>query len=728
MMKCDKYRENKKKNFFQIVAFAFLFFLFPFFIYSQVKPDSIGLSDDVLEKVIEDAMTNLEGEDQADWSTMTDLLSDLARKPLDLNTASEEDLMLLPGFTPILAENLAQYIEKFGALTSVYELEAVPGFNAEIFGKIKPYVTVRASSKKDLTANTLHPAGPSFKTVLTGSHHEILTRVLSVIEEQKGFTPPDTNSDGSLTSRYEGSSPRVYFRYRMKYGQNFSFNVLGEKDSGEPFRWDPEKKTYGFDFTSAHIALQDYGHLKRLVIGDYNIQVGQGLALSTGLGFGKGGDVIMSIKKQAYGLRPYASVNENQYLRGAAATVAFGHFYFTGFVSRLGLDANVVANDTIFNDNADGLQVSTLQTGGYHRTPSEIADKASLLETMIGGRAEYKSRRLTVGTTNFLQTFGSTIQPSSSDYQHFYFSGRQNYLNTIDFDWTRRNFDIFGEVARSASGGLGISTGVIGSIDPKVDVSIYFRSFDPDFHSTRGFAFAESPTSLSNEKGIYFGLKVRPIPKWTLSAFMDEYWFPWNRYQVSFPSHGFEYLTQLQYTPNKVLNVYLRWRSDNKQYNASDVDPSQKIEYLVPQSSNHLRLHFEYKVSRTLSVESRIERSWFTRADSTEKGLLLYQDISWKLAWKWKITGRYAIFDAPQWNARIYAYENDVPGFYNIPAYTGTGSRYYLILQFSPTKGLSFWARYSRTTYPNDKVISSGLSEIQGNTRSEFKLQMKLEF
>ena len=68
--------------------------------------------------------------------------------------------------------------------------------------------------------------------------------------------------------------------------------------------------------------------------------------------------------------------------------------------------------------------------------------------------------------------------------------------------------------------------------------------------------------------------------------------------------------------------------------------------------------------------------------------MMLYQDISWEMTQKVKITARYAIFDIPDYDARIYAYENDILGYFSIPPYFGTGSRYYAVLKYSPTKVL----------------------------------------
>jgi hypothetical protein len=696
----------------------------------MAQPDSTRGNDEGIDAVIEDAIIDSENDNQTDWTFLTDQLNDLRERPININTASKEELLMLPGMTEILANSIIDYIRQFGNLTSLYELQAVPGFTPAIFNRIKPYCQVRESLAKDISPNTKHAAGPPLKVMLTDAKHELLLRWVTDVEQEKGYTPPDTNSDGSLTSRYLGDRNKYYLRYRMRYNQNLSVAVVGEKDSGEPIRWDPSSSFYGVDFTSAHISVKNMGHLKSLVVGDYNIQAGQGMLLSTGLGFGKGSEAINAVKRQNLGIRPYASVNENQFLRGAAATVAFGDFYGTGFFSRVGRDANIAAQDT-FSD--DVVLVSSLQITGLHRTETEIADKDAIFETAYGGRLEYKRRWLNLGATHYFQNFSSVIQPSTKDYNRYDFSGDYNYLTGVDFDITVRNFNFFGEIGRSRSGGTGMIGGFLGSIHPKVDIAVLARNFTRDFHAFRGYVFSERPTSLANERGIYLGIKVMPTTRWTFSSFYDQFLFPWNGFNASFPNWGHEFLAPLQFQPAREMQIYVRYRSDNKQTNASTLPDGQQLEMIVPTHRQSVRLHFQYKVHRNFTMRTRFEHSWYTQGtapvyEEESKGFILYQDVSCKLGWKWDLTGRYAIFDAPSYNARIYAYENDVLGFFNIPAYYGIGSRYYMMLNYKPTKHLEFWARYSISKFQFDNTLGSGLSEIQGDRRSEVKVQMMVRF
>lgn len=684
-----------------------------------------GQDDHEIQSTIEDAIQGADTEEDTDWTIVTDYLEDLKKSPLNLNDATKEQMTLIPGFTDVMANNLIEHIAKFGPLTSVFELQAISGFTRESYLAIEPYVTVKEIKAKDI-GKQKHAKGPGFSQIMSGLKGELLVRGITILEEQKGYTAPDTSSTGTLSSRYAGSPWRFYNRFRLRFNQNVSIGVLGEKDSGEEFKWDPDTQTYGFDFTSAHFYLKDFGNVKRLAVGDYNIQVGQGLLLSRGLGFGKGAQTVSAVKRPDLGIRPYASVNENQFLRGAATTIAVKDFYFTGFVSRNSRDANIATEDTTTSTIET---ISTLQTSGLHRTTSEIEDKDAISETLIGGRVAFKKDRLTIGTTHFVENLSSTLSPTNRDYQYYNFAGNQNYLNGVDVDWTVKNFNFFGEFGRSKSGGTGTIAGFMGSLNPKFEVSMLFRHLEKDFHSSHGFIFAERPTAVQNETGMYLGVKAHPFKKWTVSAYFDQFIFPWHRYQASYPSRGHEYLAQVEYKPSRETQMYVRYRSDHKERNASEFPETQQLDYIVPTRKDNFRIHFDHKITKNMRIKSRAEYSFFTKGDEEKhEGFMLYQDFIWKMNYKLRFTGRYAIFDIEDSDARIFAYENDILGFFSIPGYNGKASRFYAIVNYKPVKGLEFWVRFARTHFHLENTVGSGLEEIKGANRSELKLQMRYSF
>jgi comEA protein len=64
-------------------------------------------------------------------------------KPIDLNTATSEQLQRLPGVGPVTAQRILDYRKKSGPFQSVDDLLAVKGFSTKRLDKIKPYVMVK---------------------------------------------------------------------------------------------------------------------------------------------------------------------------------------------------------------------------------------------------------------------------------------------------------------------------------------------------------------------------------------------------------------------------------------------------------------------------------------------------------------------------------------------------------------------------------------------------------
>lgn len=705
--------------------------------------DTIDNNDNI-DTRIEDIMQSTETDQDADFTVVTDFLQDLMRNPLNLNTASRDDLRQLPGINDILINNLFKHIAAFGELTSVFELQAVEGFSEKIVQGIQPFVTTDARPK-DIDPNRLHPAAPPIRDIVKNLKYEATQRVTRVLQPQAGYATPDTNADGSLKSHYLGSPYRVYTRVRVRCSPYLSFAVVGEKDAGEQFNFSPKDKKYGYDFLSFHAAISNFGNLKSLVIGDFNIQTGQGMIFSSGLGFGRGAEVIASPKMPSKGIVPYASVNENSYRRGIAATYAVKRIYFTGFLSRTPVDASTSyqAADSLQNDEFGSEVFSSFQLGGYHRTETELAKRYNLSETSAGGRVEYKGKTLSIGSSHLFQKYSIPLNPTQNSYNQFDLSGQTNYLNGIDFDWVYQNFNFFGEFARSQSGGTGTALGMMAALSPKIDLTLHFRNYDKNFHSTHGYVFGAQPRAVQNERGFYVGLRIRPNSKWVISSYFDRFYFPWNRFQISYPSGGYQFLTQVDYTIRRGTNLIIRYRANNNEYDINTLPDGQKLDYLVPQNRHQFRIQFQSNVAKNVMIRTRAEASWYFKADeSLQKGILLYQDLVFRLGMRVKLTGRYAIFSTSDYNARIYAYENDMPGAFSIIPYSGTGSRYYLMLNYRITRGLDMWLRLGTTRYfsPNNAngvnnnlyyapyELGSGLDAIQGNSKSELKFQVRYSF
>src|SRR5258705_13986357 len=125
------------------------------------------------------------------------------------------------------------------------------------------------------------------------------------------------------------------------------FGTVGDKDAGEQFIKGAQKK--GFDFYSLHVFARSIGSIQALAIGDFTVNMGQGLIQWQSLAFKKSADV-MGIKRQSSVLRPYNSSGEFYFHRGAGVTVQQKNIEATAFASLRKISANFVA-DTLSHED-----------------------------------------------------------------------------------------------------------------------------------------------------------------------------------------------------------------------------------------------------------------------------------------------------------------------------------------------------------------------------------------
>ena len=81
--------------------------------------------------------------------------------PVNLNTASAEELQLVPGIGPATADKILQARKNYGRFKSVNDLEAIRGIGPKKLEKMRKYLTVgTAPQNKTSAAQVAVPAKP----------------------------------------------------------------------------------------------------------------------------------------------------------------------------------------------------------------------------------------------------------------------------------------------------------------------------------------------------------------------------------------------------------------------------------------------------------------------------------------------------------------------------------------------------------------------------------------
>lgn len=669
-----------------------------------------------IEAFIEE-LFGLQDEDIS-YEDLYETLLQIHLNPINLHYASAEELKSLYTLNPIQIREFLLYREKYGPFESLYELQAIPEWDLHTIHKILPFINL-PNYRQAVTKNLIHRIAHEKDAYLMVRHRRVW-------ETRKGFTNPDTLSNGNLSSRYLGDPNDIYARFRIQHARDFSLGFTVDKDPGEVFTWDPETNRYGFNFLSYHLTLYNKNQWKTLSLGDYQVQFGQGLVFGAGFSVGKGAETISTVRRSSIGIKPYTSVLESGFFRGAAATYQYGNLEITGMYSNAPRDANIqVQYDSL--DRVDEFLTSLLRSG-LHRTSNEIGNKGRARELNMGGNIHYhsKSKQLQLGINTLYTKYSQPLFPQNRIYNSFEFRGKENHIHSIYYSYNHQNHFFFGEAAVSASGGKGAVMGVMSSLNSFFDFSALWRKFDRNFHSFYGNAFSENSRPI-NEEGVYLGLNYRPSRKLSWSAYYDHFKFPWMKFRAYAPSSGHEWLARISYTPDRKLKVFLQMREEIKSRNIPVSDQSfPQYRLAAGKRKNHV-VNLDYKFSEVWHYKSRIQFSSYKLNGSHSKGYVIIQDLNWSKN-SMKAGGRIALFDTDDFENRQYVYEKNVLWTFSIPNYYGQGMRYYFLGQWRASPKLTFWGRWARTIYTDRDIIGSGLQEIMGNRQTETTIQVRYQF
>lgn len=653
-----------------------------------------GAAQQAIEDVVEEVAT-LEDANVA-LEVMYEQLTSYAAHPLNLNTASEAELLRLHLLNEFQAASVLEYIAQNGEMQTPYELQFVHGITQEMMMKLLPFVATLPGEKRQSL---------SLRQALTKGQHLLLARATQTVEQQEGYK----------NGYYLGSPQSVYTRYRYTFSNKLQWGVTADKDAGEPFGKCGNEA--GFDFYSGHLQVNNIGALRTLVLGDFYAQFGQGLALWKGGMMGKSSDAF-GIAKRGGGVTAYGGANEILFFRGAAASVQISKaITATAFFSHKNVDAN-----------ADTLGAfSTLQTSGLHATPKAMSEKGAVTETVAGANVSYRMAKLRIGATGLWHKFGGSYQKKVQPYSYYELNKNENANLSADYRWYSRKIHLFGELGVSQNGGLAVLNGCLADVAPRMQLALLHRYYQPQYQAYYAAAFAEGGKT-ANENGFYVGANIYPHPKVKATLYFDAYTFPWLRYKATTPSKGFDFLLQADYTPQPFCKMHLRLRYDTREENVADELAPTKTADAVEKTG--VRYNIAYTLTERLDCQTHAEVALYKEGkQAREQGAMVFQDVQYRFErLPLSVSLRYAAFSTDSYASRMYAYERDVLYAFSVPAYYGQGSRWFANLQWQVTSRMDIWLRCAQTYYYDRSSIGNDATEISSNHRTDVKLQLKVSF
>jgi len=638
----------------------------------------------------------LEEEQGEDVLAQIDALLDT---PLDLNTASAHALSALPFLRMAEAEAIVQARQSTGPFRSLEEAFAA----AEIPHARRPYL--RAFLK--LAPPTATPHRPWRVSVLQ--------QAMRRLDLGEGYNPERTGTT------YLGSPTRWLTRLQVDQPGRWQFRLTLNKHAGEPFAWAPEREQFGFTHAAGHVAWTPGDRANRVLLGDYQVALGQGLMLWRGMAIGKSTQAIQGPARRGHGIAPYQGTNPNGHFRGAAAQVTHGLVTAVGFVSHVSRDASL---DTLRTSNGSSrVMVTSLPTAGRHRTSTELSRRAATSLQTVGGAVEVGRSSRHVGLAGYAAKFLDPVAPSEAFYQRMAFSGATAHglslYGQIHSGWVSAG----AEVMRAHTGTVAGVAWLHTRVGQTADMLWHSRILPVRHVALFGNPMADQSANAAGERGLYMGLRLQPAPEWEVSGYADVAMFTWSRFRVDRPSTGTDVRARITYQPRRWLRAYLQGRSRQRELNATAGPHDTRS--LTPSHRHDLRLHTHFSYSPALRFSTQIDHVWSTEDASSTRGVLLAQDVRWIVRPGLQLDARLAYFDTDSFAARVFIYEHDLLYSFSVPAFSGQGQRRYLMLSFAPWPWLDVRTKIAETHMPLAKTMGSGLDLVEGNRLREVRLHIR---
>jgi hypothetical protein len=654
----------------------------------------------VISEVLEEAVSS--DDDESDPGVIADEMYFFLNHPINLNIATPEELKQLHLLTEFQLYSLMGYINDQGDILSIYELQLVYGFDRQLISRLLPFII-------------LAPGKNNTGTITQVKNHfgqNFLFRAGSDGNRKAGFIP-----DSSGNAVFKGKNRALLLRYEADIS-NFTFGFTSEQDAGESFN--SGGKRFRPDFMSSFLEYKGKGIVKKLIIGDYKASWGQGLVLG-GFGSRKGGQVLLS--PEATGLKKYSSAGENNFFRGGATSLGWKNLSLDIFFSHLKIDAGL-HNPAI---DSSHYYFTSPDASGLHRSTTEIEKKDAVICNSFGGHFQISKRNFILGFSYLDQSFNRQWIRNSTAYTQEIFPAGTNLQNVgCDFKASLNKIAVFGELASDTKARMAFFGGILAEMHPLVRFSLAYRNYQPDYLGLRSSGFGESQ-GTKNEEGFYMGLQIYPWKYLKVDVYADHYSFPFLRYNSTNPYSGNDYLLNLSLYPNREFTISMRFRYEKNQIRSSN--NSTGIEGMETAQKAGYRLELNYELSKNVKLKSRLEFSFFqTDQKPMTTGFYSGHDLNLQTSsQKYKLWFRYAIYDIPEWENRIYAYENDVSGSFSVPALTSKGTRFIIMGKTNLFPGLELSIRYAISQFQGIRTWGSGNDEVSNGSDSYWTMQVRFK-
>ena len=613
---------------------------------------SPGGGDSSVVAAVEDGLDRVPGSELV--QDLLEYLSWLQEHPLDLNTATEADLLRIPGVSAADAAAIQHYRRTHPPIKDVLELAGIEGLSPSGWTMLRPYVT----------------AAPLRRRLL-----EWRTRVILPVK-----------SGVEIDTSILGSPSAVYHRVAIAPAQGWQVGMLAVADAGERMR---------DGFLSGYALYEGQGVLRKCILGDLVDAGGLGLVLgrpirrwSTANGATPGD------------LTPHRTSGDQGFLRGGGMTLAVrawnGEIRLHVIASRTPCAATV--------DSTDGI--SSLNTGSAYQTLRSLTRKDAATLTAFGGRIEFLGReKVRCGMSLMDARFDRALHGVGP----YSLQGRR--FSSLGFDGSYGGGSLRAamECALTPGGGA-CAVQVNANAGRHASVNVHILAAGPGFHSIlgEGGGYGES---LRNTREMGCSMQASPAPGIDIRIDAVQYAKIWRTGIEPFPVNGRTCTCEICFRPAPGVELAAAGGETRTEHAHVVQWEARSGRPILTEVTRKIRCTAAFTRGSALQARFRSESAWFQNPVSGmgEHGSLLLGDLRWN-PYRWlAVSGRLVLFQAASYGTRLYSIESPADGTTESVLLLGIGRRWGsgCSLRLHSTLELSF--RYSSTTH----FAGAGIAETE---------------
>ena len=616
------------------------------------------------ESFIED-YGELYGDEQlSDWY---DELLEYWEQPLNLNTIDEESIRALPMLNLYEKESLIAYLQRYRPLHAVSELLLVKGWTPLTLQKVRSFVYV--GDEMEQVSEQDKPHSLSFGRWQVKQKNNLR---LGKIDGDSAYLGP------RLSNAYQLS-----FQSKPQWQMGLSI----DKDEGEAW----------MDHVGVHFEHKGNKCLQHLLLGDYRVNFGQGLLISSGA-FGGKSQALQQWLSGNLTFKVHKSCAESGFYRGAAAKLqVFPQASLAVFASFQKIDVNL--KDSVF---------TSLKTDGLHRTEKEAAKRKNADRWVGGLRFQSRHGQFQWAANALHYRFGAEWQPEWQAYNQFYFRGLQGGNFSLDWRWRLGDWFCGGESAIDHQGHWAAIGHLSGRLNQDVQLSLSLRKFQPKYQAPFASAFSEK-SGVNNEEGIFLAGIFRLMKGCDFRCFVDVYRFEWLRYGVNAPSNGWNAQLEADWRPNDTFSFGIRYKEKFQSENLPAAEAAPGVRELQDgiERQAKVQMVLEQASWRFKTSVQIAKRRFLGNSNGRKQSFCFAQDLAYKPEKEpIGISLQYALFDSDQGMA-AYLYTPDLAGSMPFSSFYGKGQGVNLLVNYRHSQWLQIHLRAKSVLYQGESARTS---------------------